>query len=120
MNFIWVFLGGGAGSVLRYGIGLLFQRTSTGLPLATFFSNVSACLLFAFTLYILQQKEMVQPGLRLLILTGFCGGLSTFSTFGYETFLLFSRGQSFYAFLNSVISLVLCTLIFYLFKVNAN
>jgi CrcB protein len=120
MNFIWVFIGGGAGSALRYAIGLLVQRITNSLTLATFISNVTACVLFAGTLYLIQQKELAAANLRLLILTGFCGGLSTFSTFGYETFLLFSRGQVLYAVLNSMLSLLLCTLIFYCIKFNSN
>jgi CrcB protein len=120
MNWIWVFLGGGAGSVLRYSIGLFFQKNSASLPIATFISNLTACALFGLTLYFLQQKEMVPAGLRLLILTGFCGGLSTFSTFGYETYLLIARGQLLYALLNSLISLIACILIFYFFKINSN
>jgi len=43
MNFLLVFFGGGVGCVLRYLIGLGFQRTTTSLPWATFFSNLSAC-----------------------------------------------------------------------------
>ncbi|MEX1190247.1 MAG: CrcB family protein, partial [Bacteroidia bacterium] len=46
--------------------------------------------------------------LRLMILTGFCGGLSTFSTFSYETATLFKQGDAFWAILNIAISVILC------------
>ena len=118
MNFLWVFLGGGAGSILRYGIGLLAQKLATTLPVATFISNLSACFIFGICLSVLQQKEISSASLRLLILTGFCGGLSTFSTFGYETYLLMARGQLNYAILNSVFSVAACITIFYLFRIN--
>lgn len=116
MNFALVFFGGGIGSLVRYLIGLGFQKTNTTLPWATFFSNVSACIIFATVAWFISTKENASPALRLLLLTGFCGGLSTFSSFGYETFLLLKESLYLYAFLNSLISCSLCILIFYLFN----
>lgn len=117
MNFLLVFLGGGIGCVIRYVIGLGFQRTSFTLPWATFFSNVTACLIFTLVLWSLQARsQAAQPYLKLLLLTGFCGGLSTFSSFGYETFLLLKQGLLAYAFLNIILSSAVCILIFYIFN----
>src|SRR6478672_5446411 len=108
MNFLLVFAGGGLGCMLRYSIGLFFQRTTTSLPLVTFISNVTACLIFALVLYSIKDKSVVSSNLRLLLLTGFCGGLSTFSTFGFETFLLLKQQMHLYAVLNIVLSVGLC------------
>jgi CrcB protein len=112
MNFVLVFLGGGIGSVLRYAIGLAFQRSSYQLPLATLLANITACLIFAGCLSLAEGKNAT----RLLLLTGFCGGLSTFSTFGFETWLLIKQGNYTWATANIFISLVLCIGAFILIK----
>ncbi len=116
MNLLLVFFGGGLGCVLRYLIGLGFMRTALTLPWSTFVSNLTACAVFALTLWLGAAKGALAPGLRLLLLTGFCGGLSTFSSFGYETFLLLKQGLLFYAVLNILFNTAFCILIFYIFK----
>lgn len=123
MNFLLVFIGGGIGCVLRYIIGLGFLKITSSLPWATFVSNVVACAIFAITMWFISGKAFSghtdaqsETTLKLLILTGFCGGLSTFSTFGYETFLLFKQGLHMVAFLNIIFSTLICLGIFYIFN----
>jgi CrcB protein len=116
MKFLLVFFGGGIGCLVRSFIGLGFQRTGTFLPWATFVSNVLACMVFGIVIWIVTAKEIVNPNLRLLLLTGFCGGLSTFSSFGYETFLLLKQSMYLYAFLNIMVTTTLCLFIFYVFN----
>ncbi|MEM9545688.1 MAG: fluoride efflux transporter CrcB [Bacteroidota bacterium] len=91
-GWIFVFLGGGLGSLFRYGIGLYYASHNTDFPLGTFVSNFIACLILGILIGI-QLKESLQPQQSLLFITGFCGGFSTFSTFSAESLKLFQNQQ---------------------------
>lgn len=110
-----VFIGGGFGSLLRYFIGTTVQFTGLKLPIATLVSNVIACLIFAISLNAILGKPN-ENTLKLLILTGFCGGLSTFSTFGYENYLLLKQQQYFWIIANIAVTLFLCISGFFIIK----
>ena len=114
-NFVAVFIGGGIGSVVRFGISLLMmQYYKTIFPLATLLSNIFSCFLFGLALYLLGEKLNTEISLRLLIVTGICGGFSTFSAFSYETVELIKSGNMMYAIVNILISLSACFGIIYL------
>ena len=116
MNFVWVFLGGGIGSLVRYFFGLAFSKSAFTLPFATLSANISSCVLFGITIWMLQDKVQASDTIKLFVLTGICGGLSTFSTFSFETFELFKQQQYFWASANIIINTALCLLIFYIFS----
>ncbi len=109
INYLLVFLGGGLGSICRYGIAQFLNNQSYTFPYATFLANVLSCILLGF-LVGLTMKEGISGNQKLLMMTGFCGGFSTFSTFTNETFQLFQNGQIGTALLYVGASLMLCLL----------
>ena len=105
MQWIAVALGGALGSCLRYALGRWFVFSGVGLPIATLLSNLLACLAMAVVLF--STRPLPDALLRAFLLVGFCGGLSTFSTFGYETMLFLKTGQLGWALANIGISIAL-------------
>lgn len=90
---LWIALGGAAGSVLRYVIGSAAQKmSSAAFPVGTLVVNVTGCFLIG----VLAQHYMnvqTHPNTRSLMITGLCGGFTTFSAFGLESVGLIEGGE---------------------------
>ena len=102
-----IFVGGGIGSVLRYAIGLPFKQWNVSLPIGTLLANLSAAVIIGLT-FTFASKTNLSPRAIFFITTGLCGGLSTFSAFGWETIQLFQQQQFGWAIANILISNIAC------------
>lgn len=92
-HLLLVILGGGLGSGLRYLIGQYLNPLISGFYLGTFLVNIIGCLLIGLILGSSLRSEVANPAQAALLATGFCGGFTTFSTFGLEQFLLLKEGN---------------------------
>ncbi len=112
-----VFLGSGTGGVLRYLVGLLFNRLSGAsmqslgslgpLPVATLAVNLAGCFLIGlFYAFSVRYSSECSETVRLMLTTGFCGGLTTFSTFSQESLTLIQSGHIAGALLYIGVSLI--------------
>jgi len=108
-NILIIFLGGGIGSVLRYLISIFTGKIiHFNFPLATLTSNMLSCIILGLTIYFTHDKLQPSSFVKYFILIGFCGGLSTFSTFSYENVLLLKNGNYLFAIFNILLSIGLC------------
>lgn len=83
-------LGGAIGSMLRYLTSVFVARFwENHFPLATFITNAIGCFLIGLFIGLLEKHQLTNSDLKWFLITGFCGGYTTFSAFGYENFNLF-------------------------------
>lgn len=106
-QLVAVAVGGALGALLRYGTALLALRVwAEPLPLATWAANLLGCFLMGL-LVPLVGRPGAEPAWRLLLLVGFLGSYTTFSTFSLETVVLWEQGHPGAALLNAVGSVIL-------------
>ncbi|MBC8278127.1 MAG: fluoride efflux transporter CrcB [FCB group bacterium] len=86
--------GGFFGTVFRYLLNVLIQKNSLlpSIPLGTLTVNVLGCFLIGFLGGLMEAKQLLNQGLRLLLFIGFLGGFTTYSAFSYETFGFMKSG----------------------------
>lgn len=89
-NLLLVFIGGGMGSVLRFGVSLVTRHLPAigNFPIATFIVNILGCFLIGLFAGFSESSQW-----KFLLAVGFCGGFTTFSTFSMESLALYRNGQ---------------------------
>ena len=111
--FLFVGIGGGIGSMARYGVGLLVGKfTGQQFPLATFSINIIGCFIIGILYGIFQRNSWLTDTGWLIAATGFCGGFTTFSSFALENVML-NKNQLMstaliYTLLSVVLGILLC------------
>lgn len=95
-GLVVVAIGGALGCWLRWLLGILFNPVFPTVPLGTVAANLLAALIMGCLLGIFEHFQSLPPAVRLFALTGFLGGLSTFSTFSAEASTLLLRQQYFW------------------------
>lgn len=104
-KYLIVALGGAIGSVLRFWAGgYVGDRLGTRFPYGTFVINITASFLIGFIMTLLVERTHLSPSWRYLLVVGFLGGYSTFSSFEYETFRAFEDGEFLITALNVALS----------------
>jgi fluoride exporter len=106
---LFVAIGGASGSVLRYLLANWIHALWEGkLPLGTALVNVSGSFAIGVLYVILVERQAVHPDWRAVLMVGFLGGFTTFSTFSLETITLFEAGQIAHALAYMLGSAILC------------
>ncbi len=111
MNYLWIAAGAALGGVLRYFFsGVAARLAGETFPWGTLFVNVTGCIVIGFFVAFTSPdgRLLVPAHLRLFVITGLCGGYTTFSTFSLETLRLLQDREWAYAGANIAASLLLC------------
>ena len=107
-SILLVALGGAIGSVTRYATSVWAAgRLGADFPYGTLIVNVVGCYIIGFFMVLVTERYIAQPYWRLLVTTGFLGGLTTFSSFSYESFALAQEGSLDLAFYNVIANILI-------------
>ena len=97
-SVIVISLGASLGALLRWQLGIKLNHLFPALPLGTLSANLLGAYIIGFAIAYFSQANQLSPEVRLLIVTGFCGGLTTFSSFSAELFIQLQNNQVLWAF----------------------
>jgi fluoride exporter len=108
-RIFFIGLAGACGTLLRYFVGLVAGRVlGTEFPYSTLIVNVVGCFFIALVSQLALSTSLISPTLRLTLTTGFMGGLTTYSSFNYETTTLLRERAWATGLVNVAVTLVAC------------
>ncbi len=110
MQWLAVAIGGALGAVCRYGVSYLIPNSLNQFPYATLGVNVAGSLVIGILYVIIVERGQLPMEARNLLIIGFLGALTTFSTFSLEALVLWQNDQQIMALIYVVATLVLCLL----------
>ncbi len=94
-TILYIAIGGALGSILRFLTTLLVSKYwSDNFPLATFIVNIIGCFCIGLFVGYLTKNQLEDSNLKWFLITGLCGGFTTFSAFGMENYTLFQNNNS--------------------------
>lgn len=101
-------MGGAIGSILRYSTGVFIAKQFPNtIPTGTLFVNIIGCLIIGLLIGFFDKYQLINNQWKLLLITGFCGGFTTFSSFAAENLNLINNGQVIQAILYIILSVLL-------------
>jgi CrcB protein len=107
IRYILVLAGGAVGCLTRFVVGTaIIARLGGRFPYGTVFINIKGSFLIGFAMTFLTERSYLSPNWRFLLVVGFLGGYTTFSSFQWETLNLMKDGSRWLGFLNGFGSLV--------------
>ena len=114
-KILWLALAGAAGTLARYGLGGIVHRwLGSSFPWGTAAVNILGCLFFGIVWAAAGERGAISPEMRTIILVGFMGAFTTFSTFISESSQLFSASEYFLGIGNIAFQIVIAFSVFYL------
>ena len=107
-NYLIVSIGAAIGGAARYWVtNVVYKFLPSTLPYGTLAVNIIGSFIIGFVMFYLDRNELISPQMRILLTTGFCGGLTTFSTFSFETINLMRDSEFLLAGTNIILNVVL-------------
>lgn len=112
-KLIYLVIGGMAGTLARYFLaGVVYEIFGTSFPYGTLVVNFSGCFIIGILSALADSKSLLTPNLRVLLMIGFCGAYTTFSTFILETSNLIKDGETIRALMNVLLSVIVGFVVF--------
>ena len=109
MNWIAVAIGGALGAMARYGVStLVFDASTQRFPYATLSVNVLGSFLMGILFVLIVEKGLLPPEMRSILMVGFLGAFTTFSTFSLDALGLWQNGHLLLALVYALGTVVLC------------